>query len=289
MSAVFSAGVLAKLQEQDIYSEIDAVYAVSAGALNGAFFLSRQADLLEQVYCEALPASRAINTANLWSLWQQTHKDVFAVDRALDMLASRRLLDDAALYAQPIPLFAKVYNVGRECIEYLDVREQGVLQALHATTCIAPFYTKDVFINDQQYIDGAVREAIGLQYLLEKHPGKQIIIIRNAAARTLRHLFHRFVHRSILRALPESRYYSLFRAMEEGELSDLRAALREQRILVVEPPPEFAVGPATTDKRIIKQGYEMGVRAADRVQRFLDRQALIPMPLATSSSEAVTV
>lgn len=283
MSAVFSAGVVARLQELNVHDDIEAVYSVSAGALNGAFFLTRQAHLLEPMYCEDFTSCQAINTLNIWSLWHGARKDVFDVDRALDVIMTKRVLDTPTLSQQPIPLYARVYNVGSELIEYLDARDHGVFPVLHATASLAPFYSKQIEINQQHYIDGAVRESIGLQHLLKQHPDKRIILVLNSPGNSLRNLMNKFVLRSLLRTM-SGRYYTLFKAMEEDELEDLRVAFREERILLVQPPPGYAVGYTTTEKSLLRQGFSMGYREGDKIVRFMERQLPEARPIGMCSS-----
>src|SRR3989344_3285176 len=50
MSGVFGAGVVTGLEQQNFYSKIKAVYAVSAGGFNAAYFLAHQSKLGSSIY-----------------------------------------------------------------------------------------------------------------------------------------------------------------------------------------------------------------------------------------------
>jgi predicted patatin/cPLA2 family phospholipase len=267
MSAVFSAGVLHRLRDMQL--PIDAVYAVSAGAVNSAYFLADQSHELLPLYTEDLCTNKTVQTRNLLSLWRTEPKDVLNVDYGLELMRTRRALDVAAVQKNAIPFFAKVFNVDTEEIEYLPVHDD-VFTVLHATTAIAPFYTKPVVINGKRYIDGAVRESIGVQRLLEKHPDDQIIVILNSApTHSLRGMINNTLWRTLLRSLPHDQLYRSYCAMEQEETTDIRCAIKEERVLLLHPSPDFSVTYTTTDPKLVHEGFRMGYAAAERITHFV--------------------
>ena len=50
MSGIFSAGVVTGLQDMNFYDKIEAIYGGSAGAINAAYFLSKQTKLGSSIY-----------------------------------------------------------------------------------------------------------------------------------------------------------------------------------------------------------------------------------------------
>jgi len=54
MSGVFGAGALASFAKLNFYPSIKAIYAVSTGAFNAVYFLTRQVELDSSIYFEDL-------------------------------------------------------------------------------------------------------------------------------------------------------------------------------------------------------------------------------------------
>jgi len=81
MAGVFSAGVVTKFQELDIYDKIEAVYGASAGALNAAYFLTKQTKFGLDIYAVEMPKNliRFKNTFKaILQRFQYTHGERFS-------------------------------------------------------------------------------------------------------------------------------------------------------------------------------------------------------------------
>jgi predicted patatin/cPLA2 family phospholipase len=277
MTGVFSAGVLKRLHEIHFHDQVDAVYAVSAGALNGAYFLAGQAPMLETIYTQELSRKDFVQTAKLL-----TRSNVIDLDYLFGTVAEKHKLDLDTFRNQPVPLFAKVLNVQTDAIEYLDARDFGVFPVLQATSCIVPFYKKAIQINNQSYIDGGIKEAIGLANVRANHPEAMIVVVVNRPFRTgMNRVLSNLWRSAVLYAACDKHLYDLFTQSHSFEELELREALAQQNIFVVYPPVDFPVSYATTDAKLLKRGYDIGYETARFIVPYIEKQS-IPLPLAES-------
>jgi predicted patatin/cPLA2 family phospholipase len=278
MSGVFSAGVLTRLQERGIHDSLRAVYGVSSGATNAAYFLAKQTHLLRSFYTEQLAVDTIFNLRFLRS----STSHVVDLDFVASIMESKVPLDVAALRSQPIPLYAKVFDAENDSVEYLDAREFDTFSVLRASACIAPFYRSSVFINGKAYLDGAIKESIGLAYIKEKHPDDTILVIVNVPFRTgLKRLLTSITRKAVLYAACDKRFYELFRTSDVIEEQEMRAALASENIFLVYPPEDFPVSYSTTDSALLKEGFACGYALADHALSFLEKST-VQIPAAAS-------
>lgn len=281
MSGVFGAGLVSRLQELDIYNRIDTVYGASAGAMNGAYFLSGQAKLGSTAYYEDLtsgfifPWRVPIGFAQrVWSAYvkkidYESMQDILDIDYVIDIQKHKKKLDIGALRENPIPFFAKVLNIDSGEIEYLDVKKNP-WKILKAASSPAPYWFGGTKINGSEYIDAAVVEPVGLDRLLERHPDQKMIVAINFYPEVgFTDELRAFIEGSIANTMYDLELMDYFAEREKSFIEDLRKIRENDDIFLIHPPRESPTSPMTTNSKKLKTTYNMGKKAGDKVIDFI--------------------
>ena len=282
MSGVFGAGVLAKLLENDFYPHIEAIYAASSGAINGAYFLARQqfsSFYYNELTHDFILPHRIIPGIGqlLWNrfispLPREKAKNVIDVDYVFSTLKEKKPLDVEKLKEQDIPLYAKLLSVSTGDIFYKEVtKSDDPFIILKAAVCIKPYYFSTQTIDGKEYIDGAIKESLGLGYLLAKHPHSKIAVILNEpVARQAGHTVKNFIEGLCASLYPYPiPLFSYFMARERLVREDIAIAHNNPRVLLVSPPPDNLTVPQTTNPSNLKDTYEKGREEAEKIVNFV--------------------
>jgi predicted patatin/cPLA2 family phospholipase len=284
MSGIFGAGVVEALQEKNFYDKVYAIYGTSAGVFNGAYFLSRQSSLGSSIYYENLVHRflfpHHIIPGALQRLWNgyistlapEKLLNAMDVEYILTITQKEKPLNIAALRAQTIPLYAKLLNVKSGKIEYHDItKEDNPWLVLKAAISMVPYYFYAQRIQDSLYVDGSIKEPIGLSYLLKKYPTCKIIAVINIPIhRKWKNYLSNFLEGIVARAMYGEKLYSSFLHRENSIRLDIRIALEEnKRVLLISPPRQNATTVWTTSEAALLATHAMGVKAAEQIQSFI--------------------
>lgn len=171
MRGMYTAGVLDILMENEVHA--DCVVGVSAGALFGVNYLSKQKGRVirynkrfnsDKNYLGMLPLLREGNIVST----KYAYEDV---PRKLDPF------DDEAYMASGTPFYAVVTNIETGEPEYIQVHsvfEQ--MDTLRASGSM-PFVSKPVDIDGKQYLDGGITDTIPFEWLAKQGCDKLIVIL----------------------------------------------------------------------------------------------------------------
>lgn len=287
MAGVFGAGVFNTLEKHNVYERVESIYAASAGAFNAAFFLTRQTDLGASIYFKEATRDFICPRNLIPSFFQQfwsrhihrlpSHKirQVLDMDYIIEVLKSKKPLNTALLVEQKIPLYVRLLDVKSGNIKYLDARSYDPLRVLKAAGSIIPWYSVPQKINGRSYIDGALKESIGLRYVFEKYPRHKSVFIYNEPLhrRWWYHLHNiamymiSMVFSEFYKILPLSEIY---KNKETLVRQDLELALKNKRVLLVSPPTDSPTTPITRDPKKLRATFELGQRAGEKVLEFLE-------------------
>lgn len=286
MAGVFGAGVLNTLEKKNFYERVEAVYAGSAGTFNGAFFLTHQTDLGASIYFEEATRGficprnlvpsflRQFYNRYIKRLPVSSMRQVLNMDYIMEVMTSKKPLDIKRLVEQKIPIYARLLNVETGMIEYIDTRLHNPLKILKAAGSIMPWYSIPQKINGRFYIDGALKESIGLRYVFEKYPHRKIILIYNEPMRRKwwyhpHNLLIYAISKVFLEFYTIPALYKIYKNKEVLVRRDLELALNNKRLLLICPPPDSPTTPITTDPEKLKITFEMGRGAAEKIFDFI--------------------
>ena len=171
MRGMYTAGALDVFLEAGI--AVDVMVGVSAGALFGVNFLSRQSGRVIRYnkrfnpdwnYMGLLPLLREGNIVDTRYAYQ-------AVPYTLDPF------DDDQFRASGVPFYAVVTDMATGEPEYIRIRSVfSQMDVLRASGSM-PFVSRPVTIGGKQYLDGGISDSIPFRWLGKQGCEKQIVIL----------------------------------------------------------------------------------------------------------------
>ena len=171
MRGLYTAGVLDVLMQNNVST--DAIYGVSAGALFGINFKSKQ---IGRAIRYNLKYAHEKNYMGLYSLI--TTGDImnkkFCFDRIINELDK---FDFDTFHATPIDFYAVVTNVETGKAEHIKISDaRAQLEVLRASGSM-PFVSRLVEFGGNKYLDGAISDPIPFKKVLEEGYDKIVVVL----------------------------------------------------------------------------------------------------------------
>lgn len=268
----FTAGVLDVFMENGV--EVSACYGVSAGALSGLNYKSRQIGRANRVNLAFCNDSRYMGAKSF-----ATSGSVVGYDFLLNDIQDRLdPFDNDAFEKNPMSLYAVATDVVFGTPAYLPV-ENAVLDvdALRATTSL-PLMTQPVEMGDAIYLDGGVADSVPVEHALEDAGFDRAIVVLTQD-RTYKKGPYEFL------AAAHARYAAypyLLEALENRHerYNEQREHIweyeRQGRALIIAPPQPVEVGHIEHDPAkllaLYIQGRQEGKRRLDEVRAFITKE-----------------
>ena len=253
MRGLYSAGVLDVFMENNI--KVDVIYGVSAGALFGLNYKSRQ---IGRALRYNLKYANEKNYMGLYSLI--TTGDIMNRDFCFNKLVYELdKLDFDTYKNNPVEFYAVVTNLQTGKPEYIKIDDaQKDLEYFRASGSM-PFVSKPVKINGKLYLDGAIGDAVPFKKVLDENYEKIIVVLT-------KHIKH---NRKKNHYLPYSLVYGKFPNFVEtanhsyekyNETMDLIEKYEaEDKIIVLRPSKFINVKRVEKNKEKLQRIYDLGV------------------------------
>lgn len=162
MRASYSMGSLLALEEIGLTNAFDVVIGSSAGAINGAYFVARQAKIATQVYSEYITNNSFINPFRL--------SKIMDVDYLVDKLSQGlTALDTQKIIDSGVDLRFKMveYPSAKECEISVLEKPNEIMKLIKASATVPAISNAKIEIDGQKYIDGAVVDPAPLKSAIE--------------------------------------------------------------------------------------------------------------------------
>lgn len=258
----FTAGVIDVMLEQGV--DLPACYGVSAGALNGLNYKSRQIGRVNRINLAFCNDQRYVGSRALAANGSLIGYDflLFDVQDRIDPF------DNEAYRANPMKLFATVTNIMFGTAEYPEVQDASLdIDVVRASTSL-PLVTQPVELNGSLYLDGGVADSVPIEHVLEEEYVRAIVVLTQ----------HRGYRKSPYELMPAARaryaaYPYLLDALStrheryNEQREHIWAYEREGRALVVAPPHPVTVGHVERDASKLLELYIAGRQEATRMLR----------------------
>src|SRR6056297_413629 len=283
MRGIFSAGVVTYLEKINFYKNIKAIYAASAGAFAGAYFLSRQTKLGSSIYSKDL-TNDFISTKDFWKAGLERIKNRFIplksdqktdntinIDYLINIIKNKKKLNVKDVFDKQIDFYIKLFNLKTKKIEYKKANEKNLIKLLKAAVKILPYVDKGEIINGNEYSDAAIVDMLGIEKIKEKHPNNKIVVIfngpikRNWLAFNLKNL----IEGKIMEHEYGKGMLSPYLKAEKKTTKDLEKIKQDKNILLIHPPENNPTLSNTTDKDKLLKTYELGQKQARKIPNFL--------------------
>lgn len=265
MRGLYTAGVLDAFLDEDI--QVDGMVTVSAGALFGINFASRQRGRTLRYNKKYIRDKRYISKRNLLRTGNIVNKDFafYTIPFELDVF------DQAAFEQSGIDFYATITNVETGEPEYVLIKDGfRQIDALRASGSM-PFVSRLVEYDGQMYLDGGISDSIPVRKARELGYEKIIVILTRPLAyrkskpnrRTrLVDLFYR-KHPALAEKL-KNRYQNYNDAVEE--IVRLEA---EGKLFVIRPSRTIPIGRLEQDPKKLQEMYDLGMEDAKAAMRQL--------------------
>ena len=170
MRGLYTAGVLDVFMENDI--KVDTIFGVSAGALFGINYKSKQIGRALRYNIKYAHDKRYMGMYSLITTGDVMNKD-FCFNKLVYELDP---LDFETYDSSDVKFYAVVTNVETGKAEYIEINDaKRDMEYLRASGSM-PFVSKLVEINGNKYLDGAVADPIPLKKALEMGYEKIIVV-----------------------------------------------------------------------------------------------------------------
>lgn len=252
---VYTSGVLDVLMEHDVYP--DCVVGVSAGALNGVGYVSKQPGRCRDVVLSFGLDPRYVGVKAL-----RHEHNLVGFDFILRQMQDILPFDAETFYHGDIKFYATAVNclTGRQ--EYID-RDgpRDILTAVAASSSM-PYLCRKVVMDGTPYLDGGTGKHLPLDFLREHPEYDRVVVIltrrvdyrKKAPGGAMRSLARRLYHdypALLDNILHEAEIY----AEERETLSRLS---QEGKILLIQPEQDLGIGRLERDADKLRRGYETG-------------------------------
>jgi len=267
MRGMYTAGVLDTFLDEGI--DVDGIIGVSAGALFGANFFSKQkgrAFRYNKCYCKD---KRYISIHSLITTGNIINKDFayYKITNELDKF------DDDTFKSANKDYYVVVTNVETGEPEYINIKNSTIenMEVLRATSAM-PFVSKMVEINNKKYLDGAFADSIPFCKCQELGFDKIIVVLTqhleyrkkpyNKGMQKFIDLKYRKY--SKLRDKVKNRY-----KMYNNALEKIIQLEKEGKIFVIRPSRELGIHRLEKDENKLQEVYDLGIKDTKNILREL--------------------
>ncbi len=258
MRGLFTAGVLDVFLDEKI--KIDSIISVSAGALFGANFPSKQRGRTLRYNLNYLNDPRYISLKNWISTGNLVSKDFayYQLPTELDPF------DTDAFKQSNIDFYATLTNVETGKAEYhLITDPMAQMETLRATSAM-PYVSKIVEIEGKKYLDGGISDSIPIDFAQTLGFDKLIVILTRPLD------YRKKPSSSLIAKLVYRKYPNLIKALK-NRYADYNQCVekiiqleKEGKIFVIRPSQNLAIKRIEKDPAKIQAMYDLGVQDCKR-------------------------
>lgn len=252
MRGMYTAGVLDVFLENGVRA--DGVVGVSAGALFGVNYLSRQNGRVirynkrfnaDPNYMGLQPLLRE---GNLLSTQYAYHD----VPRQLDPF------DDETYRASGMPFYAVVTNIATGQPEYIQIKSVfRQMDTLRASGSM-PFVSKPVPIGGQLYLDGGIADSIPFRWMADQGYDKRVVVLTRDAAYRKKPMPEAAI-RLCYRKFPELQAQLRNRhAVYNRSVAEMEQWQSQGDAFVIRPSQPITIGRIEKDPEKLQAVYDLG-------------------------------
>lgn len=271
MAGVFGAGVVNALEKNNIYENIEAIYASSAGAVVSSYFLSGQTELGASIFYEDLisdfirPIYVPLGTYDRFlnkyikKIPVSNMRNPINIDHVIDVVANKKKLDIEAVKEKQIPFFVHVLNTNTLESEFVEAtKEENLLNTLKQAISAVPYY----YPHDLNLIDGEIKDPFPIEEIRKRHPDTKIVVILSIMPhRFFRRLMKGILEGAVAALMYSARIWRIYIKRDLGARRKINKALQEKNILIIYPDKKLKLWPNTTNPNKLLSAYAAGREA----------------------------
>lgn len=256
MRGMYTAGVLDVFMDYDI--KVDGIIGVSAGALFGINYLSKQRGRVIRYNKKYIKDKRYISLNSLLKTGNIINKD-FAFNSIPFKLDK---FDEDTFRKSKADFYVTITNVETGKAEYVKITNTKRQMEYFRATAAMPFISKFVNINNQNYLDGALADSIPIEKCKELGYDKIIVILTkplNYKKRKPISLFTKLKYRkypNLVYAI-NNRYM-----MYNKTIEDLQKYEENNEIFIIRPSKKIKMKRIEKNTKKLDEMYNLGINDA---------------------------
>ena len=258
MRGLYTAGVLDILMKNDIYTDV--AVGVSAGALFGINYKSKQIGRVLRYNIKYAGNPSYTGWKSLLKTGNLMNKEFWFEDIPFKLDP----MDCETYRNNKTEFHAVITNLQNGKAEYksiFDLENEECMEYLRASGSL-PFCSKPVIVNGVPYLDGGIADSIPLKEYFENGYDKAIVVLTRPA----NYRKNGGIHGAKLfyKKYPEFVKTLSSRNTVYNEQCDYVEKLeKEGKILVIRPSEFIDISRTETDRKIMHQMYDLGIKDAE--------------------------
>lgn len=262
MRGLFTAGVLDVMLENNI--EVDAIVGVSAGALFGPNYFSRQRGRVLRYMSKYIKDKRYISYRNLVFTGNIVSKNFayYKVQEELDRF------DNEEFKKNNKEFLAVATNVNTGKSEYLEIKDAFKdMEKLRASSSV-PLVSKMVEVEGKYYLDGAISNSIPVDRFIDEGFDKIIVVLTRPIDYKKEPLSNKKIRMINFRY---RKYPKLVESMKKrykvynDTLERIKQLEEKGKVFVIRPKENINIKIVERDASKLKEAYDLGVNETEKV------------------------
>ena len=268
MRGLYSAGVLDVFMKNKI--NVDAVYGVSAGALFGLNYKSRQMGRALRYNLKYAPNKNYMGLYSLLTTGNIMNKE-FCFNKLVYELDK---LDFETYKKTPVDFYAVVTNLQTGKPEYIKVEDAQKDMEYFRASGSMPFVSRPVKINGNYYLDGGISDPVPLKKVLETKADKIIVVLTRPSGYRKKNLHLHALYKLFYSRFPKFVKTGSNRHNTYNQTMDLIEKYEaEKKIIVLRPSQFIKIKRTEKDTHKLQSMYNLGVsdcaNKLDEIKKYL--------------------
>ena len=266
--AIYTAGVLDVLAENNVY--FDGVIGVSAGAIHGCAFVSKQIGRSINYTLKYAGDKRYMSFYSLLTTGNMVGEQFCYHDLPEKLFP----FDHKSFEQSNTEFYVTCTNLQTGLAEYIHCEELKDKMPYLRASASMPFVSKISFINGNAYLDGGIADSIPVQAF--QNMGYERCVVVQTRASGYKKKPNKLAW---LAYLLYWRYPNFIKAiknrhiMYNKELNDIEDMQQKNEVFVIRPSKLIKIGHTEKNKQVLRQVYELGrtdaIKALPALQEFL--------------------
>lgn len=263
MRGMYTCGLLDLFLDENI--NFDGIMGVSAGALFGVNFLSKQrgrAIYYNKTYNsnkDYMGIGQFLKTGNIVNT-------EFAYERVPRELVP---FDDDTYMNSGVPFYAVTTNLDTGKPEYMLIDSCfGKMDALRASGSM-PFVSQPVLINGERYLDGGVSDSIPFNKMLEMGYDQLVVILTRDITYVKKPmnkaLINLFYHNNKAFAQALVHRHEIY----NDSIKELLELEKQGKVYIIRPSSPLEIGRIESDPEILQSVYDLGMDDGKKIMSEL--------------------
>ncbi|MGL4730297.1 MAG: patatin-like phospholipase family protein [Clostridium sp.] len=269
----YTSGVLDCFMEKNFYT--DYVIGVSAGACNGAFYLSRQIQGSKKITIDILDDLKYISYKNFIK-----NKNIIQMDLMFKKIPNHYGFFDYKTFdesSSQLVIVATDCDTGKP-VYFTKYRNEDIWDICKASSSL-PFVCPIVEFGGKRLLDGGVSDSIPVKKAIEDGCDKVILILTRDKTYRKKQLKAKLLMEKVYREYPKLKEAILNRyETYNSTLEYIRKLEQEGKVFVIRPEHPIEIGRTEQHKekleKVYNLGYEDGEKYLEEIRKWLSKSDL---------------